>query len=503
MITGLHGYNKSDGTEKLIATQGNRVLVYDTNNATWVNQSQTHTSGSTPSFATFLDYAFLVNGVNPNLSYDGSSWSSSTLVVGSPQSYGIVSQANRLFLLKPTILNTVYKSRVWHSDLPGAVTNNGLTWGYEEGSDLATTADSGVVTSASAKFIDYNIKVGDPFYITTDGDVGKYTVQSVDSNTQITLVEDLTATDTNVSYWVGRNWFDVKTSDGDDIVTAVDNFNELVIYKRNSVHRYNQFGNELRQIKKVKGTTSAASVIAEGDYCYHYHPSSGIIKMNASGGIIISAPIEDLIDNMSASNATAVVGWVERDRLLKWYIGDTSTREGKSISNCVIKYDTTTEQWSWESLPFAVTSATEYYESNISKVYIGADDNGVYNTPSGYAFGTVNVDMEVGTHPIFPAGEDAVVDFTRVRLYMDNPSTVTVLYRLIYKPANESNTKWTNDTEWQTFSGRTNGHRVELYIPDGKERRASGIEIKIAESSNTEGPTIKKLLIYYSNVADV
>lgn len=502
MITGLHGYTNGD-TEKLIATQGNRVLVYDSTNATWVNQSQTHTSGTEPSFATFMGYAFLVNGVNPNLSYNGTTWSSTTLVSGSPTAYGIVSQANRLFLLKPTILSTNYSSRIWYSDLPGEVTNDGLSWGFESGSDLATTASSAVVTSASSTFITNNVKVGDYFYITTGSDAGRHIVQSVDSETQITLTVALTATDTNESFWTGRNWFDVRTDDGDEVVTAIEAFNELVIYKKNSVHRYNQFGDELRQIKNVLGTTSASSVLSDSNYCYHYHPEAGIIKMSATDGVIVSGPIDDLLDNVSASNVNSVVGWVEEDKLLKWYIGTTSTREGESISNCVIKYDTTTEQWSWESLPFEITASTFFYESDIKNTYVGASDNGVYKTPVGYTYGTVATSMEVATHPIFPQGEDATVDFTRIRLYQDNPGTVSVLYRLIYKATSQDNIKWTNDTEWTPFVGSTDGHRVELSFPRGAERRASGIELKIAESGSTEGPTIKKVLIYYSNVADV
>lgn len=80
--------------------------------------------------------------------------------------------------------------------------NDGTTvdFTYIQGSDLATTADSQIVTSAGSTFETDGVISGDIFKITTDADAGNYIVHSVDSETQLTLHKALTATDTGVGF---------------------------------------------------------------------------------------------------------------------------------------------------------------------------------------------------------------------------------------------------------------------------------------------------------------
>jgi len=70
--------------------------------------------------------------------------------------------------------------------------------------DLVTTAGSAVVTSASATFQTDGVLPGDKFVIITGLDIGTYTVESVNSQTSITLTQTLTTSRTGLIYKTTR-----------------------------------------------------------------------------------------------------------------------------------------------------------------------------------------------------------------------------------------------------------------------------------------------------------
>lgn len=70
-------------------------------------------------------------------------------------------------------------------------------------SDLATTAGSAVVDSASSSFITAGVKAGDTLYITSSGaDLGNKLIASVDSETSLTLTAPLTLTNPGASFYL-------------------------------------------------------------------------------------------------------------------------------------------------------------------------------------------------------------------------------------------------------------------------------------------------------------
>jgi len=88
--------------------------------------------------------------------------------------------------------------------------------------DLVTTASSGVVTSACSTFQTDGVQAGDSFAIGTGPDAGTYTVQSVDSETQITLTTTLTGTRTGIRFSAQP----LIAQDDDGTITADDDIME-------------------------------------------------------------------------------------------------------------------------------------------------------------------------------------------------------------------------------------------------------------------------------------
>lgn len=498
-ILGLHSHNFSNNNERLISVWEKTPMVY--NGTGWI-RGGTLTDGLDAFMASFIDRVFLVNGTDPNFEYDGVDWRSNVNAYKSPIAKYIIahSSTTRLFLWNIKIGGTSYPSRAWFSDLPN---NNTLTWGLEYGSDLVTTADSATVTSSGAGFQSRNIKIADPFFITSGANNRNkpYTVQSVDSDTQVTLTENMISSGTGGSYWTGSNWFDVGTDDGSGGSGVGLASNEIIFFKKNSVHRYNVEGETLRQIKDVPGTTSPKSIINWGGYCYWYHPS-GIWR--TSGGVAenISNPLDDIIEGVTTANQDDIIGWKnEIENTVSFFLGDVTLRDGETISKCVVSLDLNSNIWAPRAYDRNIKVATNWLHSNVSEVYMGDDSSGVFQLDTGTQFKASDIPFGLELYPIFPAGEEAIVNFRRIRAYIDNGPDVQILYKLIYKPKQGVEGVWINDDDWRSLEGTQTGERVDWYF--STDARASGVKLKLVESGGDESFLIEKLTIYYSNASNL
>lgn len=491
-VTGIHGMSQTDGTEKLIVIWNNVPKIYSS--GAWTSQALKLTSANEVYFENFLNGTFMVNGGDANYFYNGTTWSATTNLTDSPKGQFVKEHLNQLYLYKINIGGTDYPSRVWRSDLPK---NGAITWGLETGSDLAQTASSAVITSAGSLFKTRNIKVGDPILITSGDNAGEYTVQSVDSETQITLTATLVSNATNSSFWVGSNWFDVATDDGDYGMGIGETSNELFFFKKNSVYRYNALEEELRKVKTAPGTTSPRSIVSYGSYCYWFHPS-GIYRTAGTEEQLISSPISDVVD--SCAIPTQVVGWANLEEdTLNFYLGNCTTREGDSIRNCVAVFDVGSNIMYFKSYPTAIRCATTWLESNEVKIY-GADDvSAVYQLDTGTDFNDVAIPFELELRPVFPQGSETMLNFTRLRAYINNGPDVQIFYKLLYKPTPRKDT-WTNDLDWKPLKGAQKGDRSEWVFPP--EALGCGVKLKAVESSTKESFLLEKLVIYYTVVGN-
>lgn len=494
-ILGIHSINYSDGTEMLLAAWTQAVMKRGTNQ--WILTNGYFTSGSKVRFANFLDRAIMVTGVDPNRTFDGAEWTT-THMVGSPMAYFVKVLNTRVYLFDVTIAGVRYRSRCWFSDLPR---NNTITWGLATGTNLAQTAGSKVVTSSGNSFKSRNIKVGDPFFITSGSNSGEYTVQSVDTEGQITLTTTLGNTATGSSFWVGGNWFDVRTDDGDYGMGMGTASGELLLYKKNSVHRYNDQGQTLTRIKNMPGTTSSESIIEGSDgYCYSYHPS-GIWRTKGVVGEQISDALDDVIDGgIATANQDDVVSWEMGKKKIKMFLGDVTLRDGDTITKAVAVFNHQTNQWEVNSLGITPTCATTWLHNNAEEVYVGDNADSVYQLETGTDFDGGAIPFNITLNPIFPAGSENLVDFTRLRLYIENGLEVAVMFKLVYKPMQYREHHWDIDQTWKSLKGSQRGERSEWFFPDGS--RASGVKLKIIESSTGESLLYEKGVLYFANASD-
>ena len=494
-ILGLHSHNFSSGSEQLIAVWHSTPIVRK--NDAWENHGVHLTAETKAEMESFVDCAFLVNGVDHNFCYDGNRWAARQKNLWScPDAYLIRREGVRLFLGDVTINNKRYKSRVWHSDLPGA--DNSLSWGLEFGTNLVQTANSAVVTSVGAGFLSRNIKVGDPLTIEDGRNKGEHTVQSIDSSTQLTLTTNLNHTVAASTYWVGGNYFDIETDDGDGLRALGRLSGELLCYKANSLHRYNVSGKQRRKIEGAVGTTSSRGVVTLNQYAYNYHPS-GIYRCNGTSTILISKAVYDFVAGVTAANQSEVVAWSENNDTVVFYLGDVTLRDGETICNCAIAYNTTDNTWSPRRYPIDIKCAAQWLKDDVPEVYVGDDGDAVYKMNTGYHFNDADIVFEYEHPPIFPAGDNAIVNFDKIQAYIDNGPDVQILYKLIYMPSGREG-QWINDQTWQPLKGSQRGEKSEWMFPND-HRRAAGVALKFIESSQCESFLIEKFVLFYSEAS--
>ena len=448
-IFGLGSLNTSAGVEKLVALKGRHFWVWNSGTSAWDLQAKPYGRYLTNNLKTyhveFLDNQFWVNGTDDNRTYDGSTWSITRNVENSPRGKYPLLFGPRIYLanIKFTVGATTlsFPSRVAYSDGVEQDENGNyrIKWGFESGTDLTTVAGSAVVNSTGgtpAAFKRMGIEAGDPFYIISGTNAKKYTVSSVDSETQITLTESVTNSGTNQSYWVSNNFGEIKTSDSDVLMGIAENSDKILAFKQNSLYRCTEKFLSVVKVKGVPGTTSFDSVINLRDFTFYFH-STGVWRYNGVTAELISEPIWDVIEVIASTAYDDVVAWSDGARYVKFFVGDISANlktNLPAISKCVLIYDVTMDNWSLGSFEKTFVNSTPWVESSAPKIYAGASDGHVYQLETGTDFDTAPIPFRLIDQVRYPISKEVTVKGERIELFQQLGKKLQVQYRRIRQP---------------------------------------------------------------------
>ena len=479
-ILGIFGFNPSGGSDVLLAVYGNDIV----NVSSGAGYGQNYLSTNRAEFEAFLDKAWVVNNQSVFRFFDGSTWTKTGTQVRAPRATYIKRFKNKLYLGIVTIQGTTYNSRVWYSDLPA---NDTLTWGFETQTNLQQAVGSNIVNSPGAQFKTYGIKVGDPLVILTGPNAKTYFISSVLSETQLSLTENLLVSDPADTYWVGGNWFDVNTNDNDILTGFGENSDRLLVFKKESLHRYD--GNSLRRIKGSPGTTTQRSVVTAGQYTYYFH-NTGIYRTDAVTSQLISRPVQEYIDGITSTNFDDIVAWKLDEDVVRFFLGNISnSKTGFTLNRCILDYDIPSQTWSPGQLPFNVLCATSWLESQARNLYLGTDQDEVYQDNTGNADGgTTPIPWNMETNWKFPYTTSVDTEFTRVQIFVRQGRNIKVRYKLYATPNAISK-------EWLPL-GDTKESFTELKIPMDSNRYGRGIKFLLSEYSANEGPIVEKIVFF-------
>lgn len=486
-MKGLKGYH-TPSINQLIAAYGNDIVNVSTGTGFGINL----TGSEDVEFENFLGSLFFQNFTDTPRSFNGTAWSREHLAKVPLSKYIKAHTDNRLYLAYLKIGSLEFPSRVWYSDLP---INDTIQWGYEQKTNLSTTAGSNRVTSALAGFKTYDLEVGDPFFITSGADAGEYRIKEIESDLSLRLNDYngqdvvLTTTATDVSYWAGGNFFDVRRDDGDYLTWIESAFNQMLCFKRETLHRYN--GSSLAEVRNAPGTTSGRSVAKIRDWVIYFYGASqhetGFYAYDSTEGYKISNPIQKYIDGIDLT--VTPIAWREGN-LYRCYVGDiNNTNYGISVNDAVISYDYDAKAFSVDPIADVVKVATEFRSGGSKVSFIGTDDDQVMQTHLGNTLNGSPINWRVDTKALYPEGTDWNNTFTKVRVISENANGVKVFYRRRLTP-------WDSDTNFLPL-GDIRHEMQEFKVPEEKNR-ASGIEYRFQGVSSTEPVAlIKKYSTFY------
>jgi hypothetical protein len=187
------------------------------------------------------------------------------------------------------------------------------------------------------------------------------------------------------------DWIDISPSDGENITGIKRSKTALNVYKNNHIYRVASINTTDPDPVINVGTYSQESIVEAKDGQYFHHPS-GFYRMSGAEATEISRPIQDIVDNISASNYTSICGWEDGDHIY-WSVGDV-TISGITYSNLVVRYTISSQAWTHRTYPTEFLVSSRYNDGstlfrlvgdndgNVLKVNVGKTDNG---TPISYA----------------------------------------------------------------------------------------------------------------------
>lgn len=253
------------------------------------------------------------------------------------------------------------------------------------------------------------------------------------------------------------NYFDIKPKDGDEIKGGAVNSNRLLIYKENSVWRYDT--NTLVEISGLPGTNNHRSIQTLMGWTIHFH-QSGIYGVNGSEYQKLSRDIQPIIDGVNSLSLDKLCSYVDGDNYCL-YLGDISnTLENISIENCVVKLNMTSNIWTVETMQDVPTVFSQYrddradltyddetieydyydknYDATMSAkdyIFFGTEDGGVFklndevNTQNTYKIRSY---AETWNH--YPNGVHGLFQAHALKFYMDNATRVKLAYSIDDEP---------------------------------------------------------------------
>lgn len=512
-LDGIIGYNSPAGTNKLLAAFGNDIINVSTGLGFGLNLA----SGNKAFFEVFIDRIFFCNGVNKMLSSNGSTWSDSIALPKQIIPKYIKKSVNNAQLLIGNCILTPgsgtpinYKSYVFKSEFPklakdpaGNVISQNLQWGIESGrcNVFQDTRKVKAVPDGNGRlpyFKTRNIKVGDPFFL-LGGDIGQYTVASVDSEYELTLNESIpsaNAVNTNIDFWVGRNFFPVGTDDNDEIKGFGENNSRDLIFKLFSLWYYT--GTQLKQVKGAPGTSSQRSVINDNKgNTYYFHGSSlektGIYKYDGTQSIKVSRAIDPYIEGMLAANYPEVVAWEEGDEL-RFFLGDlTNNNKGISMTNAVATINTATGAWDVSPIADVITCATKYISSNVQNSYCGTSDSQVMKMNTGYNHNGTPIAAVLETGVKYPSGSEILNQYPYIQVIGENVRGLRVSYKLWDAPKDVDD-RWIPLGELVGDKTEFAGSKLNKLL----DRAGAGIEFRVEEDGSLENNwMVEKISVFY------
>lgn len=242
------------------------------------------------------------------------------------------------------------------------------------------------------------------------------------------------------------NYFDVARDDGDIIRGLGENSNRLLIFKENSLYRWDT--NQLFKVPAAPGTVSNRTIKNLQGRTIYLH-RSGLWLYDGNTSNLISRPIEDIINAISALNIGSTCAWVKGDEYF-CYIGDIDTGEIE-IDKCVIVYNIANKSITVESIAHEIVATADHvddssdvyyndtrydyssdqigysgYTTSEAVLFLGTSSGRVLKWDDGNTHAGTPIVMDVETKEYYPGNPSSDKDFYDVLVYAKYGSSTSI-----------------------------------------------------------------------------
>ena len=301
-----------------------------------------------------------------------------------------------------------------------------------------------------------------------------------------------------------ENYFDVDADDGDVIKGLGENANRLLVFKENSMHRYDT--NSRYKVPGSPGTVSQRSVKNILGWTLYLH-NSGLWGYDGTKSTLLSRRVKDIIDGIATKNLGDANAWTKGDHYYL-YLGDINNSDtGLQIDNCLLDYDVAKNSFAWRSLEkdplvfesyrddrsdIAYDSATVSYndaETTYSgiltteeRVFFGASDGAVYQFDTGRDFDGTDIPLTIETKDYYLGKPSSYKLLQKVYIFVDSGEGIQVQYKM-------------DDRNWNTL-GRVSKTQSELVFPTAS--RCNRVKFRISEASSGDTFSFEGLDIHFT-----
>lgn len=316
---------------------------------------------------------------------------------------------------------------------------------------------------------------------------------------------DTTVSPMTLSWNDTLNYFDVAADDGDVIMALEVNANRLLVFKQESLYRYDT--NTLYQVPGCPGTTSTRSVRNIQGRTIYLH-STGLWSYDGNSSTIISRKIKDIIDGISTKNLNNANAWVKNDNYYIYVGNINNTKTGLTINKCLINYDIGKQSFTWRSLQDTPLVWMTYPDDTANITYNLStltynDTNTQYNAASSAEqrtfFGT-----DTGKVMWFDTGRnfngtDIAFSIETKDYYLGYPAFWKLLQKVIlftdFKGRGLIIQAKLDDGDWITLRNTTK-RPEEFIFPSGS--LCKRVRFRLQESSSGDRFSFEGLDIYYT-----
>lgn len=196
----------------------------------------------------------------------------------------------------------------------------------------------------------------------------------------------LPANDGSITWDTTNDWFYVETQDGNQISALAKNKIYLIIFKENSMFRYDgtYASTSLKPMSWKLGAVSQESVVLDENLILFYS-RKGVAMSLGGEPKIISKPIQPIIDRVNQANLGGICAGIEGNHYY-CYVGTlTSALPGDSavLTKVMLDYDINQNLWTYHTIPDEPQAFGTYTSSGAKKLSFGDANGEVFTLNEG------------------------------------------------------------------------------------------------------------------------